>query len=1496
MTAGQKLVPTKINLDISDDKMPPDTARFIKGLTLQLTANSQKGVEGQNEYILKPYQATQEYYPIERPEGDNMPVGCYGSKETNEALLHFWNSNNNHFLVRINGASQTADIIYQKSYLNYQLKPQYFIPEYNGHIEIIWYADPITAQKRKRTLYFWTDGFNPQGSICLEDSLATNSFNEDQFPYFKGNYDKSHLIHWGVSTPLECMDIIEVDNDDSTKPNYLRYKTWQFRISATDVYGRPSEHGIISNLYIPGGGDCLSASDFLSRCVDLVFTVGNPLVDQIQVEFRNCNDQQWYRDTVINLYDGSPLGDWWLRSRNPDVQYNAATNEVTYRFCKNKDTIDIPPTETSRNENPLPLVSQALEKTGDVLALYNNEYGFPPFSKETKDKISVKVIQGDSTNGTTSNDLRNIDLFFSIYAPISNTQQPIWQLDNNGVFGGRGFLWNNPDIPIYRKEIISGYEQYFGDPKQRGFIVYLAGTGLTPVSAISEQYYLNDDNEMVKVETYENFDYKKRYFQRVQFFNLASGRYIVRFASHRSQVTDKEFYNTSTYVGGINKFNPSSKTVDYSDLLSNAKEKIINVCDKSYSTLEDNEILTIWDLTTAWGEETQSTDGYVYEKKENDINTLPIELLNVANPPRGQSSKITDHNGFYFMTSLKDNYKVNISGYCDCQYTQLIESETGKLNRVYHKSFTLTPPTISDNNLDGFIHCEDFGTSVCSRVTIKGKVVFGTSNVGVNNITVVYSRGQTATTDGDGNFTIIAHDMAYQNEGKRDDNLYVYSTKCNIVSQDNGCLDIINVTFNRCTDCTERIINLSRSISVYFKTKRGLLSGGNYGVAVIGHDWLGRPGAAQTRDGLFTIMPTITEMQSIQSLGLSVTIAPDIIFDSWVKKITFAITEELAYEDYISWTIDKVEFIDNAGDVNNASPTQIKLYYGSLNEYNKQNNFNTTTGWQFLYQNDKNVNVNYTSDEVEFYVNGDGKFFPTLTKAVVKYDSQGQYFLVDYDTALKDLKAFGLVRLVRPKNNANRNQFFELCVSVDINEDGTPKEFEIPLPAFDTYFINRSIPIPTTTGTGDDAVTVNLLRSFGFDFEHHSVSDLWGDHCKNIGRFFVSNPYEAIIYRPNEVALSGVISPNGRLNFLNYFDDAKKQVFKIADNSGITAAFYDNGVVLCLTGYDNFTVGFNDNLVRINADGTATASSAGSLFGNPERKIGNNYGCQLIDKNSIVKYNGLISFIDRARCDLLQSNFSDIQSYSKNVCDGWLREKIKSIIQEDNSRYFIGGIDPISPAYLLTDFDSKNKTYLNQLREENPKQSETVKFDLYTRDLREFLPATPAYWCYLDSDILNVQLFSVANGIIYSHYNITSNGQYNIVYGTSVEKIVRQVVVLDNFKKKRPLWVEVYCTQENYFSDKVLTDSNQRSRLLLSKWKKGEYFYSAPFGCDLNTNADSNLPLQTGVNKISDGDPLYGTIVDIRLVGEPSKQNMYSELTGLIVHLYGMMPSSNEAG
>lgn len=1470
---GVKLIPLDgINLDVAPQYLKATQARYVKNLYYQLSDLGDAGTTtGANTGVLKPLPSTELYAPIALPAGDNFVIGTLSSCETDELYVFVYNSLSNHIIFRINGVSQTIDVGAPNPCFNFQLLPEYFIGEGQAYVEIIYLTDTVTGETIVKKDLFWTDGFSYHGYLRFEDYLLTNGFDPQTFSYFSGNYDKCSLVRMGLPTPSDCIKINQVPFDattDTGKNNSIKSNTWQFRILRSDVFGRPSEHGIISDLFYLSNNDCLGSSDMLSRCVDLTFDAGNPIIDRVQIEYRNCNEEQWYLDSVLELYQGSNLGEWWKRPRNPNIIYNGTTNQITYTFCKDKLCDPIPTTETNRTQNDLPRSSQALAKVGKDIALANNKSGFPPFSlADILDQISVEVIKPvPSTVGNTA----NITIYIRIYNPFRFTYQKVWKKDADYVFGG---IDNNKGIPNIKDD----YQQNFTLLNQQGFIGYLAGTNNY---AIGVQYY-RDGQNFIK-DTDFTQDLSKEYYLKFEYSGVPKSNYIFRIASNNANPNSIDIKTTSAYVGGIWNFS----NIAVGSQRNYYKELQINACNSDYSTLTSGEILLVYDMTrpvfnSVLGISTSNDtvlSGYIYETQDaitqapqKPVSNLQLDVLHTGSHSF-ISSIITDHNGFYFAGSIGNPFTVTAKGYCNCLKKELVRGDSGFNFQLYTKNMIL-----GDTSQSGYItSCTDFETLPCSMVLIKGVVKLCGSDTGVPNINVVLSRGGVSVTDNNGEFTLIAYDDATNTSSNYQ--LYVMGGACAFTDCDGTCIDVRSVSFSPCTSCNDRVINIG-IYSVLFISMKGLLSGGRYGVSLTGYDWLGRHDFSQTTDKLYFNIPSLNETKTFAPSTVNLIIPPNVTFPNWVDHFTIGVTVELNYGgNYIEWIVDKVVFVDNSGNENTTSPTQIKIWYASLNEYNSKNNFNTTTGWQIIPTSETQPR---TADVVQFIRNGDGVFFTNPISALIKYDQTGQYFLINYTDALKDLKENALIRLANPTECANKDSFFELCGEYKVI-NGKAQVTKITLNAFDTYFQYRQIPVPVSLENGDTTDNVIELRQFGFPFESPSVSDFYGYKCWNLGRVNVRNPYEAEIIELNQIALSGALSVNAQLNYLNYFDESKKVTFNVNTTGGIIYLRVKTGLVLVICQFRNFIVGYGDNIARLNSENIIQVPSGDDTFGRPERGYSGSFGCQLIDKSTIrdieIKGESFCQWVDRNKVSVLQNDYQqtiDVSRYNpaNSTILSWLLPKIK-YQQQYNSingskKYFHAAINPLNFAYLLSEFTIGEGGYVNEERGIDITKNETFSFDVLSKIWQQFISPTPEYFGTLEGANSGQLLFAFKQGIPYSFSSKTS---FNTFFGVKCEEVFRFIFNTDGFKKKKFQSLAVY-SHKLFWSDVIITESNQTSRLLKEYWDKADYFYFANFLCNVNT------PLITE-NSITDGDNLYGTFLDCRLIGDATGE--YFELYGII--------------
>lgn len=1490
---GQIYIPERMEMDVQETFTQANAARYIKNLIYSMGDTSEATVNmGGRTGVYKPMESNAVYVDdFVLPAGTIQVSGRACFRKTRQAFIWTYSALGNHAIFRINGDTATIDTVYIRSTLNLQLDPRYFINGDGGcWLEEMWVADPNTGAKVRRSFLFFTDAYNDQGFICVEDAVATGGFDANKYPFFAGVYDQRLLIRMGTMTPNDCIKVDEVQLDQNTAQlaNNLIYNTWQFRVRYIDVWGRPSEYGIMSDMYIPGGGGCIQASTNLPRCLNLTFNAPPPHINQVEIAYRKCNSTQWYLADTLDLYVGTPLGQWWMRKRNPDVVYISGT--ITYNFCANEGSDPIDPTLTNRVYNPLPRISTSVAKIGSFIGLGGNENGFLPWSQDLLEKFSITI----TPPGQTTNGARSAEIYVEIFNPFGNSNEPIYQgkLGNTSYFGFGSYVINPA------AQVFTDYKQYFINPNQEGFVGYLAGTG---AYVISQQYVMDVNGNFTPVTAGQSVEPSgigglQRYFQKFTFTNLSPQTYVFRISDHQTDpVVTPTYQQTSTYLRGSFSCNfqaPSSSfsQVNHNSVTSSAKELVIDLCDGNYSTLTDNKILVIYDLSGS-----TARAGYVKNTNEVGVTPIGIELLKVGfTSPANICSQFTDHNGFFFCASTSGGQgsQYNISGYCGCKPT----SFTGGIDIGSNGGLQIDDWPLNNNS-----NCpkyDDPTLGECNYITITGQVLIANSTVGVPNIGVVLARGGIATTDNNGSFTIIAHDDSTV-PGPRLDEIYIIGSSCSFTDATGNCIAPVPVFIIKCISCIVRTVVL-KPIYVLYVSLKGLLSGGTYLISAIPWDWAGRPGFSQQLGSV--TMPSVYETHVFAPSTLGIQIASDAVLPADVAYITFSVSAETSIEDYVDWIVDSFEFVDNTGLENTVAPTQIKIYYASLIEYNKQNNYNTTVNWSFLETLPNVTNQTpVTTDKVQFLMNGDGTFFDQNIVSLVKYDQTGQYFLINYTPALSGLVANARIRIFRPTvsefsaTTDNTNPYFEVCSTILVN-NGVPVSFSAILNAFDTYYIYRGvIPVPTAQPNTSPISYVDEPRLEGLPFEHNSPSDFWGQGCANYGRISVNNDQETIVFSQDQVTLSDAAT--GQFNLLCFFGEQPIADFSTTGINGIVAMLPETGKVLIIGQDDNFVVGFNDNLVRVNADGSAQAGSVPNSFGQPYIKIGQNWGCRLEDKNTIYKKDGLVHWLDSPKVAVIQHNYSFGLNVSKTDAekgvpggvDSWVRSKVKAVQNFNNikggfTRYFHGVVNPQSGEYILTDYTIGSKSYVNSERGKNVSVNETMAMNIYTKFWTASYGHTPEMYAEIEGELNAQQLFSFISAIAYSHYN--ANKTYGQMYGVNLVRVIEPVISVDKMAKKKPLSIGVICKQGQYFVDNAVNEGGQKTRILLAYWIQAVWGWYAPYLCNVNTPYDPNRPKQTKALVLTEGDMMVGNYIKTRLIGDPATDTTYTELEGIVTSVF----------
>lgn len=1490
MSKQERILPSEVNLDLSPLYLDKNVARFIRNLDYTGFRGEK---EGENEGVIRRLPLVDLYdttFSLPSTEGYST-IGRILTPENNELYVFNHHDAGKHCIYRVRNGR--CDLVFAGQELEFTLSPEYFLG--TGRVAIF----QFTRGEQQLTFLIFTDSLARQHFLCVEDSIATNSFHSDTFPRFRGSYDRRELISLGVISPTDCIGVTPVTTTNPLAENRMRKTFWQWRLHYTDVYGRASEHGVISDGYYTT--DCAGAQ---AGCVDLSFDAGNPLTQQIAIEYRRNCLGEWSKHETITLRTDCDKP-WYEQPFSPAINYNAETNKITYRFCADKGCVAVPDTETDRAENPLPRTSESACQMAGLVALSGNTYGFKPFSCDLLGKIHFS-IEKPSASVERLIATRTIKVWGFIYSVHNKEQriQCIWNFDGTNVFGGL----NGEDI---EPSVGSAYGQRFSEADQEGWIGSLRGTNYT---AISKQYRLSGLDEveqerardlaggittgewvesgtatsLVDASTYV-------YMQCWEFKNVPPGEYIFDVASHRAELAG-DYKSTSTYYV---RNRPMDGKMPSRNNSVPGRELYINVCEKDYDTMDGGLAVEIWDLThganrlkTGWRllggaigvlvlggfpeRRARVSDGYV--KEAND--RLPIVGAMVEMDVSGDSDdhqvNETDHNGFYFTTAKDRKHEIEISIMRKCRKTGMGTQVWERRDAVGRKG----------KNFYATDLWRDFEREPCNRIRLAGRVVNCTTGAGLQGVIVVLERGQVTVTDKNGNYEIFNYDQPWDSSIKR---LFFYSGGCRVVTCDGGaCFPSVLVPNTPCADCSDRLIHIEDiKLKEAGASERGLPFGGAFQMAVKGGDWMDRKNFAQTQESYYLKLPTFAEIGTFSYPKVKWAIDTSAVFPPWMKTLYFNISQNLAFSDFLTWVVDRLEFVDNTGNINNIAPTQIRIYYSSLNEYNKQNNFSTNATWQFIDENDS-LRLN---DKVEFWANGDGKPFPTYISEPVRFDKNGRYFHVDFNPDLKDLKEGAYLRLVRPQECRSADVFSEICGTIPI-VNGKPAVYEGYIGATESYFVNRQIPTPvvikkkvrktTTDSAGTVTVTeveeeteLNTIRSYGWPFEHHSPSDFWGTKCTNRGRVSVKNDLEDVIIKGDEIALSGALGVNSLANYLHYFEESRKKSF--GRQYDILSCIAEGNTLLAVCAADHLVTQYDENSIRLDeATGRAIVVSADKQFGRPRPKQGDNYGCRRVDRNTIAYHNGLVHWIDGNNIAEVIHDFKAVKEVSFGRFKSFLRRKIKSIDRNNvggwvAKRYLHAHINPKDVQCYISDFDLTSKTYIVDADSPQGESSETYCIDLRSGALRKFCSFVPEWYASLAGDDNEEQFVLFKGGLPYKMYR-PSNTLVNNFFGVQCSDYIRFPFTIDPMAVQQPMSIEVYSDNVVLYSPEVKSGFKQLSRIPRNWFKRGDKYYVAPFLCDTENNS------------LFSGERLRGRYIEVLLQSDPDKRGVYNELTGIKIN------------
>ncbi len=668
-----------LNLDFDPLRLPPNVAIFLKNITANININQgAAGASGQNANIFTPLEGNQAM-TVTLPAGNNYCTGWYSSEQTNEGYFFLYNSSNNHSIWVISGENGDVRKVHESNLLPFVLDPQYFLAE--GRITLTQKSviDPVTLAESNFKFLIFTNNYGNQCFIDVEASIETDSYTTSYFTDSEDFYNPLELIHLGAATPLKCIGLDDYTpvESDAGKQNLLINASWQFRIKTWDIWGRPSNWGIISSVYsVIIGGGCITTSNGLPRCVKLVFDAGNPLVKFITVAYRRGvgNDPSgeietlWNEYDTFSKYDDSTGVPWYERPISPvfadpdsGISFDDTTNSITYTFCADKGSIPIDPNETALTEPGLARYSSTSFSIEESIGLGNNVYGFQPIAQETVDAINFSVVPPE-TSTCAAAPLRTITFYSAIYKPVATL-----------AGAHRGFMRTAFGKVVFGDAVADcggaysafTMDEVFADQENPGFISVLRGTDF---KCICRQGTLDPSTgAFIPIGFGSTVTSGTNMVQEFTFTGVPAGRYIAQIASHKSKISDSNLQQTSTYVGGICTVSDLVAVTGLNAFAENPIKEIEIDCSAGNVLLNGSAdpIFVILDMIINSG--SAAIDGYLYGQngEEEPIEMTPMYFSGAISGSAIDTfgSFFTDHNGFYF--GVTTGTSINAYAYAD---------------------------------------------------------------------------------------------------------------------------------------------------------------------------------------------------------------------------------------------------------------------------------------------------------------------------------------------------------------------------------------------------------------------------------------------------------------------------------------------------------------------------------------------------------------------------------------------------------------------------------------------------------------------------------------------------------------------------------------------------------------------------------------------------------------------------------------------------------------
>lgn len=1549
-----KSKPLYVVTDKSEKYTNENEAFYLKNYWVNFNLN-QQGTEGGNFGLGTPTRSNKRFAAALMPAGKNVNIGTYQSKETNQLFYLNWNSNNLHGIYRIDGDTMRWDIVVVDPALNFSLDPAFQIPHHRVSLRAYYKNNNLGAGKQLEEMYLeFTNGLNWQYFIGVEAAIATGGYDPEKFNYWKlrnPQLDRREFFELAIRPPMFPITVVAVPPtpDDVAKPNAIVDKSIQFAAVFQNRDHRTSTYSPYSLPFIQKTNPCNFSQAGLSRCLDLTINVGSAMVERVLLYQRLCGGDWCLYDTIERFgQQEEDSGPYWERTGDwKGMAYDAVSNTIVYRYCGDKQTGIVPQEDAQRIQTDLPLVSVGQTAAGDAVLLLDNLYGYNNFPQKELDKLQVTVEDVPETAGAYDIVKTRKIILYAYMSNASGFNAFIWTngADKTLRFGGITSPIN-PNVSFLDMTFSAQYSDYLGlgMVNNKGLVCYLAGTSFYSVGV---QGFIDKGGNFTEQDSFDATSNEQKnliqnLYQQGKFmvqkfeFDVPAGKYIARLARHGVDI-NSQYEKTSTYVIGIadkNKINGMNGLPTYSAVETVAKEIEVDVCTGDFNSWSTN--LSLFYLFVPYVFEESGflgiknkrwrfIEGYV---QEDAIAQVPVERV-VYDRAGGlggllaylRKGVITDHNGHYFVYMAKaTSYKgeVIFSAIANCNpYAQIAETAI-HLNSHQDSGFYPDQNISLKDAMGG-----TYGT--CNRIQIKGTILDCKTKQPLSGVAVTITSGQTAFTGIDGTFILIAHDGNATYLAK----IYANASgACFLMGCGVACIDTQPFDSSKalCNSCVDRIYPADFNFSFTFSNQNiyTVKEGGRYGISVQGHDLAGRITFANFLK--YVDIPSFLQKGNFNPSQIVVNLTDVLILDRGISYISFSITKELTNLKYIQWVGDSIVFLDKDGNtlVDGNGAIRAKISIQSLLDYNKQNNFATTVGYQFS-----------PGDRLRVYDDGNGNLFdPTTNNGYLDFQILGSDFnqsvqgesttestsvtdattgitttnnvnasitgkdvFIAFDKRLLVLNkqcAFWM-QLSTPNTGAQVESYFELP-KMYYSNDGTIQPQKFIMAAFDAYYQNRSIHITNCAG-----------KAILHPFVSSSVSDFWGDGCTSGGRVLVRNTQAAQRWYQDDVIKSDDFVNEGQVNGWGTWRGSNRKQFKGQERGGIVAAVAKNKLILFICQNDWYVTDYDLNLLRNTPNGLIVAT-ADSIIGDPNQKMESTFGCEYENTGTIQIMEGDKDYVfwacakketviindyrtaspytqkggtkDSAAIDN-KSYFSDKFNYVRN----W-NNSLSSADYLENLMEINLGVDNKSKSVSIS-FRKRNglstqiKDFVNTERGKFIPLNETFTYSLEQDRWVSFQTFVPESYGQLNKALSGDEFISFVNGIPYTH-NSKDVKTFNEFYGVSDNQVIDVAFYGKEDRDQTYQCIIITSPNAKYFVDRITTNNKRVFSYVPPAWVKSKLnnLYSTLLR-NMLTYPSAHSPVPSLL--IDGGGKISGEWCRIRIVRDPSQLNSYSEIDHILM-------------